>query len=198
MTADGDAQVCASVVSVAMCYSILPVFDQWRRSQQKLKSFYGYYTKSGALCLRMEVDPTEILAFRYTFWGGTDQPRLSAAAQRRNVVRDTPICRAASATLILPFAVLETSSSRHSGRSSCGLPNRTPRDFAAAIPSRWRSLIWSRSVCATNESICNTKSERKTANRPCAAVVSSNGISSTLMWIPLSFVIQRHSPIMSS
>ena len=66
MTADGDAQVCASVVSVAMCYSILPVFDQWRRSQQKLKSFYGYYTKSAALCLRMEVDPTEILAFRYT------------------------------------------------------------------------------------------------------------------------------------
>ena len=41
MTADGDAQVCASVVSVAMCYSILPVFDQWRRSQQKLKSFLG-------------------------------------------------------------------------------------------------------------------------------------------------------------
>ena len=62
MTADGDAQVCASVVSVAIRYSILPVFDQWRRSQQKLKSFFGYYTKSGALCLRMEVDPTEILA----------------------------------------------------------------------------------------------------------------------------------------
>ena len=51
MTADGDAQGCASVVSVAMYNSILPVFDLWRRSQQKLKSSVGYYTKSGAWCL---------------------------------------------------------------------------------------------------------------------------------------------------
>ena len=60
MTADGDAQVCASVVSVAMCYSILPVFDQWRRSQQKLKSSVGYYIKFGAWRLRMEADPVAL------------------------------------------------------------------------------------------------------------------------------------------
>lgn len=54
---------------------------------------------------------------------------------------------------------------KSSGAFFSGLPNFTPLAFAAAIPSACRFLMFSRSLCATKDKICNTRSAIKVPSR---------------------------------
>ena len=96
---------------------------------------------------------------------------------------DMPQRLAAVRTVISWLRLRRTTSSKHGGGSIIGRPNFTPRAWAAAIPSRWRVRMCSRSVSATNESICNTRSAMNTASSPRAVVVSRSGMSRTRTWI---------------
>jgi len=120
------------------------------------------------------------------------------AAHTRNVLCVTPSWSAvflADSRTSLHF--LNTASNA-SGRSISPRPNFTPRAFAAAIPSacRWRRS--SRSVCATlgkklEDYISNQRSCEVT---PLACV--RRGISSTIIAVCFSFVINRHCSMISS
>ncbi len=67
--------------------------------------------------------------------------------------------RAASLPVISPDFHLVYTSGKLGGNSFLGLPKTTPFSFAAAIPSACLCFIKVRSVSATYDKICNTKSE---------------------------------------
>ena len=72
----------------------------------------------------------------------------SPHAQCRKVGWGTPSLRPASRALISPACHCATNCSKPMGRGLAGCPKRTPRAFAAAIPSAWRCRIKVRSVSA--------------------------------------------------
>ena len=82
--------------------------------------------------------------------------------------------------------------------STQGLPKRTPRARAASIPSRCRCRMFSRSFSAANDKTCSTRSAMNVPSRSLLRVVSSSGISITLMSALISLVMQRHCSMISS
>ena len=72
------------------------------------------------------------------------------------------------------------------------IKKRQVEGIAAAIPSACRFFILSRSLCATKDSICNTRSAIKVPIKSLPLRVSSKGISITATSIPISLVNIRH------
>lgn len=104
-------------------------------------------------------------------------------------------CRIASRKVISFLSHACTVSPKWSGISICGLPNRTPLAFAAAIPSAclWRILL--RSFSATNDNTCRTISLRNVPIRSFPRLVSRSGISRTTISIPFLLSVSSTAPV---
>ena len=83
----------------------------------------------------------------YLFYA--DSSQFFSRDQRKNVSWATPSSRAAWREVMVPDSQAVFSSGKRGGIGLRGRPNRTPRSLAAAMPSRWRWRMFSRSVCAT-------------------------------------------------
>lgn len=103
-----------------------------------------------------------------------------------------PHCSNAAEKEICCFSHCRTIRPKLSGTGISGLPNLTPFAFAAAIPSACLFLMFSRSLCATKDNICNTRSAIKVPIRSLPFLVSKSGISRTQISTPISFVSTRH------
>ena len=117
---------------------------------------------------------------------------------RQKDVGDIPQRLAAVRRVISWLRKRRTTSPKQGGGSSAGRPNFTPRAFAAAMPSRWRVLMCSRSVSATKDRICNTRSAMNMARSPCRVVVSRIGMSRTRTCTWRIFTSRRHSSCISA
>ena len=74
------------------------------------------------------------------------------------MVSDRLLRARASWNGIFPLSQSATIDGKFSGSSTCGRPKRTPLTLAAEIPCSWRLRMFSRSLCATKERICSTRS----------------------------------------
>ena len=78
------------------------------------------------------------------------------------------------------------------GRGRASRPKRTPRAFAAAMPSACRWRMFSRSFWATKDSTCRTMSAISVPTKSLSRRVSRSGISKTRMSTFFSRVRMRH------